>query len=171
VIHYDNSRSTHGMNQPKISILGLSSCQRSVTRFALQPTVRRSLGAAKRRQVTATFARIWHFLLDTNRRSIGPSRTAQLTENKGRTYFLLDTNGAFLLRTNGRRWVAPMSSSHSTLATSHCLFHETPNCRFSRCFGHANRRPNAMVRRSPLAFHQTPLTIHQSRFCPPEPRP
>jgi hypothetical protein len=88
------------MSQPKLSILGFSSRQGFVTRFAHQRAVRRSLEASNRRPVTATIARIWHFLLDTNHPCLAQSKMAQLTENKGRGYFLLDTNGAILLDTN-----------------------------------------------------------------------
>ena len=172
------------MNQPKLSILGFSSRKRSTTRLTHQRAVRRTLEAANRRQVTATIARISHFLLDTNCRCIGQSKVAQLTESKGQGYFLLDTNRPskrILSTTVSLRHpcTATVPSSRSSLAVSHCLFHGTLNRqprRFEialslRKLTTAPCSDRQLSRSSRATSHQSLIATHQSRRSIVEPRP
>jgi hypothetical protein len=150
-------RSTHGMNQPKLSILGFSSRKPCTTRLTHQRAVRRTLEAANRRPVTATIARISHFLLDTNR----PSRR------------IFSTTGS--LR---HPCTATVPSSHSSLAVSHCLFHENLNRQLRRLEIALSPRKqttalcsNRQLSPSSRATSHQSLTTHQSRRSIVEPRP
>lgn len=158
VIHYDNSRATHGMNQPKLSILGFSCRKRSVTRLTRRCAVSRPLQAANRRQVTATIARICHFLLDTN----GPI----LPDAKRPSLRILSRTISL-----PHPCAAAVPSNRSSLATSHRLFHETLNRQPVRSEIALTPRKQTTVPRSNRQLSRSYCTarrMHRVKGCGPQ---
>jgi hypothetical protein len=147
------------MNQLNLSTLGFSSRKR--------PATHRTLEAAHRRQTRPADRPRPHFLLDTNERnqntSIAVTHSKQTTAPFSTRYKWISTRykvTVIIYRAFPHPNLAitkitgQTSSSGSSLATSHCLFHETITPRSSRATG---RGPG-------LTVHESQVTNQGSHF-------
>ena len=168
VIHCDNSRSTHRMNRPTPSTLAFSSRKCCVTRLTGRFQISRNVEAANRIPTSPAARRKPQFLLDTNEpnqnTAIAVTYSKQTTAQFSTRYKVtVLTHHSFPHHDlTPARIPNETRSSHWSLATSQCLFHETLNRQLLRSLRAANRASHATRSGSLIKFHHSPITPHQS---------
>jgi hypothetical protein len=166
------------MNQPRVSTVGFSSRKCPATHHTLQ--------AAHHRQTSPVARPKAHFLVDRNERiqsaSIAVTHSKQTTASFSTRYKVtVVIYRTFPHHNLPATRVTGVISSRSSLATSHCQFHETLNCQPARLGialtptkQTAAPHPNRQLSRSSCTTNRThrvkgcgsPITNRQSPVAP-----